>query len=58
MRAHAGPLFLKTAFQIFFRISESNGKKENPKANVSALKSALIFRFRVRLQIRNLDFKT
>ena len=55
MLAHARPLFLRTVFQIFFRISQSNGRKENPKPNVSALKS--VSRFRVRLQIRNLDFK-
>ena len=55
MCAHARPLFLRTVFQILFRISQSNGKNENPKPNVSALKS--VFRFRVRLQIRNLDFK-
>ena len=55
MRAHARPLFLRTVFQILFRISQSNGKKENPKTNISALKS--VFGFRVRLQIRNPDFK-
>ena len=31
MRAHARPLFVKTVFQILFRISHSNGKKESPK---------------------------
>ena len=55
MRVHARPLFLRTVFQILFRISQSNGKKENPKTNIAALKS--VFGFRVRLQIRNLDFK-
>ena len=55
MRAHARPLFLRTVFQILFRISQSNGKKENPKTNISACKS--IFGFRVRLQIRNPDLK-
>ena len=55
MRVHAGPLFLRTVFQILFRISQSNGKKENPKRNIAALKS--VFGFRVRLQIQNPDFK-
>ena len=55
MRARAKPLFLRTVFQILFRISQSNGKNENPKTDISALKS--VFGFRVRLQIRNPDFK-
>ena len=55
MRAHARPLFLRAVFQILFRISQSNGKKENPKTNISALR--YVFGFRVRLQIRNPDFK-
>ena len=55
MRACARPLFLRTVFQILFRISQSNGKNENPKTDISALKS--FFGFRVRLQIRNPDFK-
>ena len=55
MRARARPLFLRTVFQILFRISQSNGKNENPKTDISALKS--FFGFRVRLQIRNPDFK-
>ena len=55
MRARARPLFLRTVFQILFRISQSNGKNENPKTDISALKSVL--GFRVRLQIRNPDFK-
>ena len=55
MRARARPLFLRTVFQILFRISQSNGKKENPKTNISALKS--VFGFRVPLQIQNPDFK-
>ena len=46
---------LKDSFQILFRISQSNGKNENPKTDISALKS--VFGFRVRLQIRNPDFK-
>ena len=36
MRARARPLFLRTAFQILFRISKSNGKNENPKTDISA----------------------
>ena len=56
MRAHARPLFLRTVFQFLFRISQSNGKKENPKTNISALKS--VFGFRVRLQIRILKSKS
>ena len=31
MRAHTRPLFLRTVFQILFRISQSNDKKGNPK---------------------------
>ena len=31
MRARAGPLFLRTVFQILFRISQSNGKKKIQK---------------------------
>ena len=45
----------KDSFSYPFRISQSNGKKENPKTNIAALKS--VFGFRVRLQIRNPDFK-
>ena len=48
MRAHARPLLLRTVFQILLRVSQSNGKNENPKTDLSALKSA--FGFRVRLQ--------
>ena len=55
MRARARPLFLRTVFQILFRISQSNGKNENPKTDISALKS--VVGFRVRLQIRNPNFK-
>ena len=55
MCAHARPLFLRTVFQILFLISQSNGKNENPKTDISALKS--VFGFCVWLQIRNLDFK-
>ena len=54
MRAPARPLFLRTVFQILLRISQSNGKNENPKTGISALKS--VFGFRVRLEIRNPDF--
>ena len=55
MRARARPLFLRTVFQILFRISQSNGKNENPKTDMSAVKS--VFGFRVRLEIRNPDFE-
>ena len=55
MRARARPLFLRTVFQILFRISQSNGKDENRKTDISALKS--VVGFRVRLQIRNPDFQ-
>ena len=55
MRARARPLFLRTVFQILFRISQSNGKNENPKTDISALKS--VFGFRVRWEIRNPDFE-
>ena len=54
MRARERPLFLRTVFQILFRISQSNGKNENPKTDISALKS--VFGFRVRLQNLNPDF--
>ena len=54
MRARAIPLLLRTVFQILFRISQSNGKNENPKTDISALKS--VFGFRVRLQNLNPDF--
>ena len=53
MRARARPLFLRTVFQILFRISHSHGKNENPKTDISPLKS--VFGFRIRLQIRNPD---
>ena len=33
MRARARPLFLRTVFQILLRISQSNGKNENPKTS-------------------------
>ena len=51
----ARPLFLETVFQILFRISQSNGKNENPKTDLSVWKS--VFGFRVRLEIRNPDFE-
>ena len=43
--------YLNTVFQILLRISQSNGKNENSKTDISALKS--VFGFRVRLEIRN-----
>ena len=55
MRERRRPLFLRTVFQILFRIYRSNGKKGNSKTDISALKS--VFRFRVQFQIRNQDFK-
>ena len=55
MRVRARPLLLRTVFQILFWISQSNGKNENPKTDISALKSVL--GFCVRLQIQNQDFK-
>ena len=54
-RARARPLFLRTVFQILSPIFQSNGKNENPKTYISALKS--VFGFHVRFQIRNPDFK-
>ena len=53
MRARARPLFLRTVFQILFRISLPSPQKNkgNPRTDISALKSFL--GFRVRLQIRN-----
>ena len=56
MRARARPLFLRTVFQILLRIFQSNGKNENPKTDISALKS--VFGFRVRLEIGNTDFES
>ena len=41
MRARARPLFLRTVFQILFRISQSNGKNE--KTDISASKSIFAF---------------
>ena len=35
MRVRARPLFLRTVFQILFRISQSNGKNKNPKTDIS-----------------------
>ena len=55
MRACARQLFVRRVFQILFRISQSNGKNENPKTDISALKS--VSGFRVRLEIRNPDFE-
>ena len=55
MRVRARPLFLRTVFQILLRISQTNGKNENPKTDILALKS--VFGFCVRLQIRNPDLK-
>ena len=55
MRARARLLFLRAVFPILFRISQSNGKNKNPNTDILALKS--VFGFRVRLQIRNPDFK-
>ena len=55
-RARARPLFIKTVFQILFRIFQSNVKNETLKTDISALKS--VFGFRVRLQIRNPVFKS
>ena len=43
MRARARPLFLRTVFQILFWISQSNSKNENPKTDISALKSVFGF---------------
>ena len=45
MRPRARPLFLRTVFQILFRIFQSNGKNENPETDISGLKS--VFEFRV-----------
>ena len=36
MRARARPLFLRKIFQILFLVSQSNGKNENPKTDISA----------------------
>ena len=55
IRARASPLFLRTVFQNLLRISQSNGKNENPETDISALKS--VFGFHVGWQIRNRDFK-
>ena len=43
MRARARPLFLRTVFQNLLRISQSNGKNENPETDISALKSVFGF---------------
>ena len=44
MRARARPLILRTVFQILFRISQSKGKNENPKTDISPLKSVFFIR--------------
>ena len=51
IRAHARPLFLGAVFQIPFRISQSNGEDENPKTDISVLKS--VFGFWISRSIAN-----
>ena len=36
MRARARPLFLRSVFQILFRISQEKGKNDNQKIDISA----------------------
>ena len=38
-RARASPLFLRTVYQILFRISQKDGKKGNPRTDISALRN-------------------
>ena len=68
MRVRARPLFLRTVFQILFRISQLNGKKENPKnpdldflieihPEDGFLGGEIRFGFRVRLGNPDLDFE-
>ena len=52
MRARARPLFLRKVFQILFRISESNGKNENPK-KISQYDLSAEIRFRISRSIAN-----
>ena len=62
MRARARPLFLSTAFQILFWISQSNGKNENPKTDISARSARLNpfsdFAFDCKSEIRILKSKS
>ena len=61
MRARARPLFLRTIFQILFRISKKkkkNGKEGNPRTDISALKSVSDFAFDYKSEIRILNLST
>ena len=57
MRPRARPLFLRTIFQILFRISKKkkNGKEGNPRTDISALKSVSDFAFDYKSEIRILN---
>ena len=58
MRARARPLFLRTVFQILFRISQSNGKKEIPKHISQRWNLFSNFAFDCRSEIRILKSKS
>ena len=51
MRPRARPLFLRTVFQILFRISLKNGKKGNPRRDI---RLSFETRFRILRWIANL----
>ena len=58
MRAHARPLFLRTVFQILFRISQSNGKKEIQKQISQRWNPFSDFAFDCKSEIRILKSKS
>ena len=57
MRAHARPLILRTVFQILYRISQSNGKKEIQKQISQRWNLFSDFTFDCRSEIRILKSK-
>ena len=57
-RARARPLFLRTVFQILFRISQSNGKNENPKQISQRWNPFSDFAFDCKSEIRILKSKS
>ena len=58
MRARARPLFLRTVFQILFRISQSNGKNENPNQISQRWNPFSDFAFDCKSEIRILKSKS
>ena len=58
MRARARPLFLRTVFQILFRISQSNGQNENPNQISQRWNPFSDFAFDCKSEIRILKYKS